>query len=69
MKTIRIHRGLMSEEHDMFNDNTVNEFKQNIQNLYAKVQIGFNGMFFRKESIDIYEEYAVPYKIAELYIY
>jgi len=35
----------MSEEHDMFNDNTVNEFKQNIQNLYAKVQIGFNGMF------------------------
>ena len=30
MKTIRIHRGLMSEEHDKFNDNTVNDFKQNI---------------------------------------
>lgn len=69
MKPFRIQRGLMSEEHELFNDHTVNEFKQNIQNLYAKVEIWLNGMVFRKENIDIYEEYAVPYKIAELYIY
>jgi len=59
----------MSDQHDNFNDTTVKEFKQNIQYLYAKVKIWLKGMAFREEYINIYEEYAVPYKIAELYIY
>ena len=59
----------MPEEHDNFNDNTVKEFKQNIQNLYPKVKRWLKGMTFWEENINIHEEYAVPYKIAELYIY
>ncbi len=59
----------MPEEKDDFNDSAVEEFKQNIQDLYTEVKIWLGGTVFKEEYIDMYEEYAVPYKIAELYIY
>jgi len=59
----------MSEEKDDFNDRAVEEFRQNIQKLYAWVKKWLKGLVFKKVSVDIYEEYAVPYKISELYIY
>jgi len=59
----------MPEEKDDFNDRAVEEFRQNIQKLYAWVKKWLKGLVFKKVSVDIYEEYAVPYKISELYIY
>jgi hypothetical protein len=58
----------MAEEKDDFNDLDVEEFRQNIQKLYDEVKLWLKGMVFKEVSVDIYEEYAVPYKIAELYI-
>ncbi|OQX22463.1 MAG: hypothetical protein BWK80_30365 [Desulfobacteraceae bacterium IS3] len=59
----------MFEEKDDFNDCAVEEFRQSIQKLYTEVKNWLRGMVFKEVSVDIYEEYAVPYKIAELYIY
>jgi hypothetical protein len=59
----------MPEEKDDFNDRAVEEFRQNIQKLYAWVKNWLKGLVFKEVSVDIYEEYAVPYKISELYIY
>jgi|GEM_PF-6158068 len=54
----------MPEEKDDFNDRAVEEFRQNIQKLYAWVKNWLKGLVFKEVSVDIYEEYAVPYKIS-----
>jgi len=59
----------MPEEKDDFNDRAVEEFRQHIQQLYTQVKKWLDGTVFKEVSVEICEEYAVPYKIAELYIY
>ncbi len=54
---------------DETKDSAVGEFRQHIQKLYTRVKTWLMEMVFKEVSVDIYEEYAVPYKIAELYIY
>ncbi len=58
----------MTEDID-FNDAVVEEFRQNLQHLYREVKSWLTGFIYKESLIEIYEEYALPYKAPELYIY
>ncbi|QTA87878.1 hypothetical protein [Desulfonema magnum] len=59
---------MMTEDND-FNDAVVEEFRQNLQYLYGEVKSWLTGFVYKENLIEIHEEYAVPYKAPELYIY
>jgi hypothetical protein len=58
----------MTEDID-FNDAVVEEFIQNLQLMYREVKSWLTGFVCKENLIEIYEEYALPYKAPELYIY
>ncbi len=59
---------VMTEDID-FNDAVVEEFIQNLQLMYREVKSWLTGFVCKENLIEIYEEYALPYKAPELYIY
>jgi len=59
----------MTEQDIDFNDAVVEEFRQNLQHLYGDVKSWLTGFVYKENLIEINEEYAIPYKSPELYIY
>jgi hypothetical protein len=58
----------MTEDID-FNDAAVEEFRQNLQQLYRDIKSWLTDFVYKENLIEIYEEYALPYKVPELYMY
>lgn len=58
----------MTEDTD-FDDAVVEEFRKNLQHLHNKVKSWLTGFVCKENLIGIHEEYALPYKVPELYIY
>ncbi len=58
----------MREDTD-FNDAAVEEFRQNLQQLYRDIKSWLTDFVYKENLIEIYEEYALPYKVPEIYMY